>query len=221
MEFPHLLAPASTHNQWDTIYHEHFSYFSFADASARVFAAPRAASSSTSRSCPRTAARCGSTAPTTDDVAKRDHGVGAARLLRRERAAGLERPRDLRAASTSGSRPTSGRSSRFLIEPKRGASAIAGYGAPAKGNTLLNYCGIGTDFIDYTCDLQPAQAGPPAAGHAHPDPRARGDLREDRPDYVLILPVEPRDEIIEQLAVSSASGAGRSRRALPSSRVLP
>jgi hypothetical protein len=87
----------------------------------------------------------------------------------------------------------------FLIGAKRAGKSIAGYGAPAKGNTLLNYCGIGTDFLDYTVDISPHKQG-----HFLPGTRIPiyhpCKIRETRPDYVLILPWNLRDEIIEQLA---------------------
>ena len=87
-----------------------------------------------------------------------------------------------------------------MIGAKRAGKSIAGYGAPAaKGNTLLNYCGIGTDFLDYTVDISPHKQGHFLPGTHIPiyHPRV---IRETRPDYVLILPWNLRDEIIEQLA---------------------
>ena len=87
----------------------------------------------------------------------------------------------------------------FLIDLKREGRSIVGYGAPAKGNTLLNYCGIGTDFLDYTVDLNPHKQGHLLPG-SHIPIRAVEALRETRPDVVLILPWNLRDEIIEQHA---------------------
>jgi hypothetical protein len=87
----------------------------------------------------------------------------------------------------------------FLIAAKAEGRSIAGYGAPGKGNTLLNYCGIRTDFLDYTVDRNPYKQGRYLPGtHIpifHPD-----RLRETRPDYVLVLPWNLADEIMRQLA---------------------
>ena len=87
----------------------------------------------------------------------------------------------------------------FLIEAKRAGKTIVGYGAPGKGNTLLNYCGIRTDFLDYTVDRSPHKQGNFLPGThipiCHPD-----KIRETRPDYVLILPWNLKREIIDQLA---------------------
>ena len=87
----------------------------------------------------------------------------------------------------------------FLIEAKRNGKTVAGYGAPGKGNTLLNYCGIRSDFVDYTVDRNPYKHGKFLPGThipIHPPER----IRETRPDYVLILPWNLRDEIVRQLA---------------------
>jgi hypothetical protein len=87
----------------------------------------------------------------------------------------------------------------FLIEARRAGKKVAGYGAPGKGNTLLNYCGIRTDFIDFTCDRNPYKQGKFLPGtHIpifHPD-----KIMEARPDYVFILPWNFKDEIMQQLS---------------------
>jgi C-methyltransferase C-terminal domain len=88
---------------------------------------------------------------------------------------------------------------RFLSDLKDRGLRIAGYGAPAKGNTLLNYCGVGRDFIDYTCDLNAHKQGNFLPG-SHIPIRAPEALKEDHPDVVLILPWNLRDEIVDQLA---------------------
>jgi hypothetical protein len=87
----------------------------------------------------------------------------------------------------------------FLIQAKREGKSIAGYGAPGKGNTLLNYCGIRTDFIDYTVDRNPYKQGKFLPGTRIPilSPSA---IAETRPDYVLILPWNIKDEIMAQLS---------------------
>jgi hypothetical protein len=85
-----------------------------------------------------------------------------------------------------------------LIKLKTEGKRIVGYGAPAKGNTLLNYCGIRTDFLDYTVDRSPHKQNCYLPGShipvKHPD-----RIREDKPDYVLILPWNIREEIVEQM----------------------
>jgi hypothetical protein len=86
-----------------------------------------------------------------------------------------------------------------MIDAKREGKTIAGYGAPAKGNTLLNYCGIRTDFIDYTVDRSPHKQGQFLPGTRisihHPD-----KIKETKPDYLVILPWNLRDEIMTQMA---------------------
>ncbi|MEA2151006.1 MAG: hypothetical protein QOD69_2836, partial [Solirubrobacteraceae bacterium] len=87
----------------------------------------------------------------------------------------------------------------FLIEHKLAGNSIAGYGAPAKGNTLLNYCGAGRDFIDFTCDANPHKQGHVLPG-THIPVLAPEAIFERRPDVVLILPWNIKDEIMDQLA---------------------
>jgi hypothetical protein len=86
-----------------------------------------------------------------------------------------------------------------LIELKAEGCRIVGYGAPAKGNTMLNYCGLDTDFLDYTCDLNPHKQGRLLPG-THIPIRSPDVLREDRPDVVFILPWNLKDEIMGQLS---------------------
>jgi hypothetical protein len=86
-----------------------------------------------------------------------------------------------------------------LIRAKDGGKAIVGYGAPGKGNTLLNYCGVGKDFLDYTVDRNPYKQGRFTPGtHIPIYPPER--IRETRPDYLLILPWNLRNEIMQQMA---------------------
>jgi hypothetical protein len=86
----------------------------------------------------------------------------------------------------------------LLIRLKRAGSSVVGYGAPAKGNTLLNYCGIGKDFLDYTVDLSPHKQNQFLPG-THIPIHGPEKIRLTRPDYILILPWNLRDEIIRQL----------------------
>jgi hypothetical protein len=93
----------------------------------------------------------------------------------------------------------------FLIGLKRQGKRIAGYGAPGKGNTLLNYCGIGRDFIDYTVDRSPHKQGNYLPGSRLPI-LAPEVIWSDRPDYVFILPWNLKDEIVAQEAGIRAWG---------------
>jgi SAM-dependent methyltransferase len=193
MEFPHLMRLVEE-NQWDTIYHEHFSYFSLMTAS-EVFAAhglrifdvdeiPTHGGSLRIYACHAEDPRPGEPA--------------VAELLERERSAGyagLELYTDYGRRVVEEKR----RILEFLIALKADGRRVVGYGAPAKGNTLLNYCGVRTDFLDYTCDLSPHKQGRLLPG-THIPIRSPDVLREDRPDVVLILPWNLKDEIMDQLS---------------------
>ncbi len=194
MEFPHLMRLV-TDNQWDTIYHEHFSYLSFLTV-RRVFAAhglrlfdveelPTHGGSLRIFGCHDADA----TKPDTERVTE---------LLGREQEAGLA---DLDTYRAYGERVAAEKREilEFLIALKRDGKRIVGYGAPAKGNTLLNYCGIGTDFVEYTCDINPHKQDHVLPG-THIPIVSPDRLREDRPDVIFILPWNLKDEIIEQLA---------------------
>ena len=124
-----------------------------------------------------------------------ERGPRAARARARAPATSSSRPTSAMAGGSSG---TSARSCASSIDLKEQGLRIVGYGAPAKGNTLLNYCGVRRDFIDYTCDLNPHKQGHFLPG-SHIPIRSPDALREDRPDVVLILPWNLKDEIMEQL----------------------
>jgi len=192
-EFPHLLRLIER-NQFDTIYHEHYSYLSLV-ALAPLFA------------------RHG--LKMTDVQELPTHG-GSLRLFLRHTAHAeqpsavllhvldLERQAGLGSLSAyegfrSQVHETKRRLVSLLIGLKNDGRRIAGYGAPAKGNTLLNYCGIGPDFIDYTVDRSASKQGRYLPGTRIPV-LAPEYLMADRPDYVLILPWNIRDEIMHQLA---------------------
>ena len=193
MEFPHLMRLVED-NQWDTIYHEHFSYFSFLTAS-RVFEAHGLRLFDVQE------------LPTHGGSLRifgahaEDHGkpeTEAARELReRERAAGYEQ---LDTYLGYGQRVQADKRQilSFLVDLKQAGLRVAGYGAPAKGNTLLNYCGVRTDFLDFTCDLNPHKQGHFLPG-SHIPIRSPDAIREERPDVVLILPWNLTEEIVEQL----------------------
>jgi SAM-dependent methyltransferase len=191
-EFPHLLR-LMDENQFDTIYHEHFSYFSllavgpvFArhglavfdveelpthGGSLRVYAAPAAAA--------------------------RPVEARVGRLLEAEEAFGLA-TLDRYAAFDDQVKRTKRDLLQFLIAAKTERKTVVGYGAPAKGNTLLNYCGVRRDFLDYTVDRSPHKQGLFLPGTRIPilAPEA---IRKTRPDYVLILPWNLKDEITRQM----------------------
>jgi hypothetical protein len=213
MEFPHLMRLVED-NQWDTIYHEHFSYFSFATVSA-VFAAhdlrlfdveelPTHGGSLRIFGCHA------------DDPRPDEPRV--AEMLERERANGFE---SIELYTRYGRRVAEEKRHvlEFLIGLKREKQRIVGYGAPAKGNTLLNYCGVRTDFIEYTCDLNPHKQGQLLPG-THIPIRSPDVLREDRPDIVLILPWNLKDEIMEQLSFIREWG-GRFAARTPDLTLLP
>jgi len=106
----------------------------------------------------------------------------------------------------------------FLIHARRSGKRVVGYGAPGKGNTLLNYCGIRTDFLDYTVDRSPYKQGRYTPG-THIPIRHPDRIRETRPQYVLILPWNLKDEIIQQMQFIREWG-GRFVVPIPEVRVL-
>jgi SAM-dependent methyltransferase len=214
MEFPHLMRLICD-NQWDTIYHEHFSYFSFLTVS-RVFAAhglrvfdveelPTHGGSLRIYACH-------------DDERAQADTRRAEEMRRREREAGYE-TMDVYAAYSDRVVADKRQILRLLIDLKETGSRLVGYGAPAKGNTLLNYCGIGCDFLEYTCDLNPHKQGALLPG-SHIPIRSPDAIRQDRPDIVLILPWNLKEEIMEQLSFIRAWG-GRFAARTPELALLP
>lgn len=194
MEFPHLLR-LMEENQFDTIYHEHFSYLSFTTAS-KVFAR-HGMTLFDVEELPTHGGSLRIYAKHTED-ASTPVSEAALRLLQRESAAGLGAI-ETYSAFAERVKETKRGLLEFLVAAKREGKAIAGYGAPAKGNTLLNYCGVRSDFIDYTVDRSPHKQGCFLPGtHIpihHPD-----KIRETRPDYLLILPWNLKDEVVSQMA---------------------
>jgi SAM-dependent methyltransferase len=212
MEFPHLLHLMAD-VQFDTIYHEHFSYFSFHTVE-RIFA------------------RHGidlfdvEELPTHGGslrVYGRHRGVpgpiGAAipALKAKERTARLDRLEGYRGFAETVARAKRSLLS-FLIEAKSEGKRIVGYGAPAKGNTLLNYCGVRSDFLDYTVDASPHKQGLLLPGTRIPI-FAPERIFETKPDYVLILPWNLTGEITAQMAGIKAWGS-RFVVPIPKARVL-
>jgi 2-polyprenyl-3-methyl-5-hydroxy-6-metoxy-1,4-benzoquinol methylase len=194
MEFPHLMRLIAE-NQFDTIYHEHFSYFSFTTVN-RLFAQHGLTifdveELTTHGGSLRIYARHAE--DRSKDVCDRVEA-----LLKHEQEKGFENL-DLYLSFNQQVKSTKRCILDFLNRSKNVGKTFVGYGAAAKGNTLLNYCGIRTDYIEYTVDRSPHKQGRFLPGtHIpvyHPD-----KIRETRPDYVVILPWNLKDEIMHQLA---------------------
>jgi len=194
LEFPHVLRLIAD-RQFDTIYHEHFSYFSFLTVD-EIFGThgltlfdveelPTHGGSLRIYACHRDDASKAVTSRVTE-------------ISAREKAAGLT-CLDAYLGFAESVKETKHKLLDFLITAKQAGKSVVGYGAPAKGNTLLNYSGIRSDFIDYTVDRSPHKQGHFLPGtHIpiyHPD-----RIKETRPDYLLILPWNLKEEIMEQIA---------------------
>jgi len=213
VEFPHL-ARLIENNQLDTIYQEHYCYFSFLTV-CEVLAAHGLAvfdveELQTHGGSLRVYARHADNdsfpaRPAVTDLLERESGEGLADLETYRRFA-------RRVVETKH------KLLEFLIRAKREGKNIVGYGAPGKGNTLLNYCGIRQDFIDYVVDRNPYKQGKLLPGTRIPVfPPER--IAETRPDYVLILPWNLKDEITEQMAGIREWG-GRFVVAIPETEIL-
>jgi SAM-dependent methyltransferase len=201
MEFP-LLMRLCADCQIDTIYHEHFSYFSFL-AVEKIFAAHGL---------------------TLFDVEELPTHGGSLRIFAQHRAGGRQpiskrveelRKREIKAgyADLSGYLAFEERAVQmreklieFLVTAKQAGKRVVGYGAPAKGNTLLNYCGITSDLVEYTVDRSPHKQGRFLPGTHIPiyEPER---INATKPDYILILPWNLQDEIIGQLSFARTWGA--------------
>jgi len=194
IEFPHLLK-TMVDNQFDQIYHEHFSYFT-ALAAERIFAAHGMRIFDVEELW----THGGSLRIYACHAADESHATlpAVSALMQRERDAGLDRL-DTYVNFADQVRATKRKLLNFLIEAKSAGKSLAGYGAPGKSSTLLNYCGIRTDFLDYTVDRNPYKHGKYLPGtHIPIFPPER--IAETKPDYVLILPWNLKDEIMSQLA---------------------
>ena len=213
-EFPHLLR-LITENQFDTIYHEHFSYLS-AVVAERVFAAhgltvfdveELPTHGGSLRLFVRHQANA-ALAPT----------AALAALRQREIESGLD---DVATYESFGQRAIDRKCAvlDFFIKARREGKRVVGYGAPAKANTLLNYCGVGPEFLPFTVDRSPHKQGLLLPGTRIPV-RPPEALIEAKPDYVLILPWNLRDEIIEQMAAVRSWG-GKFVVPIPDLAILP
>jgi len=213
IEFPHLMRLIEG-GQFDTIYHEHFSYFSFLTAE-RIFAAHGLRLFDVD-----TLATHGGSLRIYAGHADAPHETSQAVELMRaaERAAGLDR---LSIYEGFGERVAriKRRFVAFLIEAKDAGKSVVGYGAAAKGNTLLTTSGVGPDLIDYVVDANPNKQGLYLPG-SHIPIHAPGRIRETKPDYIVILPWNLKHEIVETASFARGWGA-RFVVAVPELAVLP
>ncbi len=193
-EFPHLLRLMQK-NEFDTIYHEHFSYLSFEVVEA-LFAhhgltvfdveeLPTHGGSLRVYAC-----------QAENDALSPSERVEA--LRETEKAAGLQDLATYRRFAR-GVVESKRALLEFLIEASRNGMKVAAYGAPAKGNTLLNYCGVGPELIAFTVDRNPAKQGMLLPG-THIPVRSPEAILDEKPDFVLILPWNLRDEIAAQMS---------------------
>jgi len=193
IEFPHLMRLVAE-NQFDTIYHEHFSYFSFS-AAEKIFAA-HGLTLFDVEELPTHGGSLRIYARHADDTAQ-PICARVRELKQREEQAGIT-TLAYYAAFDEQVKETKRKLLELLIATRRAGKTIVGYGAPGKGNTLLNYCGIRADFLDYTVDRNPYKQGKFLPGThipiLHPD-----QIRATRPDFVMILPWNFKDEIMEQV----------------------
>jgi SAM-dependent methyltransferase len=201
LEFPHLVR-LMQENQYDTIYHEHFSYFSLITVE-KIFAAHGLVLFDVDE----IPSHGGSIRIYLRHIEDTSKPVTSAvvNLRNREFAAGLNQ---MATYSTFSEQVMESKRKllELLIRLRRGGKRVAGYGAPGKGNTLLNYCGIRTDFLEFTVDRNPYKHGRFLPGtHIPIYPVER--IRECRPDYVLILPWNLKTEILAQLAYAREWGA--------------
>jgi SAM-dependent methyltransferase len=214
IEVPHLLRLVEG-NQFDTIYHEHFSYFSLLTAQKvlsahgmEVFDVDELTSHGGSLRlyAQRRSSGRQPVSPRVDALAERERSLGFDTL----EGHGAFSPRVME---------TKWRLLEFLIARRREGKRVAGYGAPGKGNTLLNYCGIRTDLLEFTVDRNPYKHGKFLPGTHIPiyEPER---IEAERPDYILILPWNLEREITEQLSFVREWGA-RLIVPIPSPKILP
>jgi SAM-dependent methyltransferase len=211
-EFPHLLS-LMRHNQFDTVYHEHFSYLSLT-ALAPLFTRHGLMAFDVER--------LGTHGGSLRLFVGRENGPWAIsteiqNIANEERDSGLNRIATY-ASFAERVVHTKRQLLSLLITLKENGATIAGYGAPAKGNTLLNYCGIRTDIIDFTVDRSTVKQGRYLPGSAIPI-LAPDAVRQRKPDYLLILPWNLQDEIVEQMSFIKEWG-GRFIVPIPTPTIL-
>jgi 2-polyprenyl-3-methyl-5-hydroxy-6-metoxy-1,4-benzoquinol methylase len=193
LEFPHLLRMIE-HNEFDTIYHEHFSYFSLISTikilqahGLRVFDVEELKSHGGSLRVFATRA----------DSAAHSLTPNVQKVINDEMNAGLDRPEGYESFARQ-VRKVKVELVSFLLKAGEQGRKTVGYGAPGKSATLLQYCGIGKDMIEYTVDRSPHKQGKYLPGSRIPI-FPPDHIRETKPDYVVILPWNLKDEIMEQL----------------------
>jgi SAM-dependent methyltransferase len=194
VEFPYLRSMIDG-NQFDTVYHDRYSYFCFhavrelfSRNGLRVFDVQRIGTHGGSlrvRAC-------------RNDNSERTEAPGVAQLLEEERQCGMHSPGYYTGFMDKVAR-TKHRLLEFLLDVKRNGGSVVGYGVAAKGNVLLNYCGIRADFLDYLVDRSAYKVGKYAPGTRLPIYDV-GRIRLTRPDYLFILPWNIKEEIIEQMS---------------------
>lgn len=214
MEFPHLMH-LMEQNQFDTIYHEHFSYLSFFTVE-RIFAA-HGLTLFDVEELPTHGGSLRIYARHAEDSSK-PVGSRVTELRTREESAGYARL-ETYSRFAEQVRETKRKLLEFLIRSKQSGKKIVGYGAPGKGNTLLNYCGIRTDFLDYTVDRSPHKQGKFCPGTRIPI-YSPDRIRNTRPDFLLILPWNLKDEIMQQTAYIRDWG-GQFVVPIPEVRIYP
>jgi SAM-dependent methyltransferase len=214
LEFPHVLRLIEG-NQFDTIYHEHFSYFSLHTLAAiferhglEVFDVEELPTHGGSLRVygHHKDDLTNAVSPAVKALLVHEHEFGLTDLGRYRRFA-LQVQETKRGILE------------LLIELKRKGAGIAGYGAPGKGNTLLNYCGIRSDFLDFTVDRNPYKQGKFLPGTHIPihDPE---EIERRRPDYIFVLPWNVKEEILDQLSYVRRWG-GQFIVPIPEATVLP
>lgn len=212
MEFPHLLRLMQG-NQFDTIYHEHFSYFSFTTVE-RVFAKHGLYVFDVGE----LSTHGGSIRIFAGHLENKElkKSANVKRLKKEEKEAGLDKIKTYTDFQRKIAK-TKANLLEFLISEKKKGKTFVGYGAPAKGNTFLNYCGIKGDFLDYTVDRSPHKQN-----HYLPGTRipiyAPDKLKETKPDYVFILPWNIKEEIMKYVSYVRSWG-GKFLVAIPEVKV--
>lgn len=200
LEFPHI-ERLIEENQFDTIYHEHFSYFSL--TTIDIMAARHGLKIIDVEELPTHGGSL--RVYLAHAESRRPASRAVAGLLAHEKRCGLN---DMAIYLSFGERARQVKRDllQFLIAVKNDGKKLCGYGAPGKGNTLLNYCAIGTDFLDFTVDRNPYKHGRFTPG-MHIPIRDVGAIDEAKPDYILILPWNLKDEIVRQMRHVSSWGA--------------
>lgn len=209
-EFPHLLRMVQE-SQFDTAYHEHYSYLSLT-AVTRIFSA----NGLTVFDVEPLETHGGSLRVYAQrrDTGKHEVNAAVARILAEERQAGMESPEFYSRFQQQAERVKNDLLA-FLVELRRSGKRVAAYGAAAKGNTLLNFAGVRPDLLPYVVDLNPAKQDKYLPG-SHIPIVAEAALREDRPEYIIILPWNLKAEVSAQLEYARREWHAKLVTAIPS-----